>query len=354
MNQTAVLTFAAGLLLGATGGYLLAPKGSPLVAQNAASHALPAKAGAQGAAIHSSKDGAKPNNSSKPETDVTQAETEKAAEVSKMEAQQKKQMDKMKARLAAQLKLKVDEKLASLSRKLGLTSQQTEAMRPILEQHSGSGDMMTLMMVTEMNPSLSPEEKKEKGKNALLKMLEPLKNEAELDGALAPLMSPDQQNAYAQLKQEQRANTIEINANKELGKIQSSMTLTNEQKDQAFTVLSNLATEDAANPVPSIVNMVNMPGGAQHMEQEVGKETAEKIQALAAEATARKTRRIEAMQAILTPEQFSVYEAQQKDRGSDMGDFMSEMGAGMMMMHEEDASDAAPETTPDAVSQPAK
>jgi len=340
MNQTAILTFAAGLLLGASGGYLLAPRGTPPVAQNAATHAVPAKAGAPGSGTNRRKDGAASNNNSTPGSPVTQNETGKAAEVDNREAQQKKQVDKMKARLAAKLKLKVVEKLAFLTKNLGLTPQQSEAMRPLLEQHLDTGDITTLIMETEMNPSLSPEEKKEKGKNAFLKMLDPLKNEAELDGALAPLMNPDQQNAYAQLKQEQRANTIEIAANKELGKIQSSITLTNQQKDEAFAILSNLATADAANPVPSIVNMVNMPGGAQHMEQEVGKETAGRILALAAEATARKTRRIEAMQNILTPEQFSVYEAQQKDRGSDMGDFMNEMGAGMMMMHEEDASDA--------------
>lgn len=353
MNQTAVLPFAAVLLLGAMGGYLLTPKGSPLVAQNAASHALPAKAGAPGTATHSSKDGTKSSNSSILGTNEFQTEAEKATVVSKIEAQQKKQEDKMRARLAASQKLKIDEKLASLVRKLGLTPQQSEAMRPILKRHPGGGDMMTLMMETEMTPSINQKEKNEKAKNALMKMLDPLKNEAQLDGALAPLMSPDQQDAYAQLKKEQRANTIEINANKELGKLQSAMTLTNEQKDQAFAVLSNLATEDAANPVPAIVNMLYNEGQSQNCEEMFGKETAEKLKAFAGEAAARKTRRIEAMQNILTPEQFSVYKIQPKERGTDIDEHMSEMGA-VMMMQQDDASDAVPETSPDALSRPAK
>ena len=49
---------------------------------------------------------------------------------------------------------------------------------------------------------------------------------------------------------------MEVKTNKELARLQSSLTLTPEQKDKAFTVLSGLADKEYDNPVSPMLGMM--------------------------------------------------------------------------------------------------
>jgi Spy/CpxP family protein refolding chaperone len=349
MNKTLILlTFIAGAAAGLFGGWLLGrhnANSSSLADPEGKVAALEKEVAAKNEEIRKLGGGRTVTKAEKgpgaaKSGDNAAAKESMALAEAKFKEQQKKRQEKMKSAMETRLKLKVDERLSVLKEKLGLSDEQAAAVRPLLEKNTSMTDMaMTMYMNSQMEGDLTPEERKAKSKEMFLNLMNPSQHEAELDKQLAAVLTPSQQEGYGALKAEQRANRVEVTANKELGRIQSLMTLTSEQKDQAFAILSRFATEEQAKPIPPLITLASMePGGRKSMENEVGKETVEMIGALSEESKNRRQRRTEAMKAILTPEQFGIYEAQQKDRSAEISEAMSEFG-GMMVhgMMEEDA-----------------
>jgi RNA polymerase sigma factor (sigma-70 family) len=106
------------------------------------------------------------------------------------------------------------------------------------------------------------------------------------DGVLAALTA-DQQKEYQSFREDEQANALEAVANRELSRLQSMTTLTQEQKDLAFAAFSEIASRE-----------INLPVLDPDKEAEAISE-AEK---------ARWAARQEALGAILTPEQMAVYQ----------------------------------------------
>lgn len=224
-----------------------------------------------------------------------------------------KMQERMKKQMQDKQKLKLDERVAVLRARLGLNDAQAAALRELLEKNpTGSQSMMAQAMSGE----------KVDEKAMLLAMLRPGQQTAELTGKITALLTPEQQQAYTTFRQEQRANEVEVKANKELARLQSSLTLSAEQKDKAFTVLSGFADGEFDNPVSPMAGLMAQQMKAQanspHMKEL--EPHMEEITAAAELATQRRQQRVEAMREILSPEQFSLYEDQQKQ--GNMAEFM--------------------------------
>jgi hypothetical protein len=240
--------------------------------------------------------------------------------------------ERMKKQMQDKQRLKLDERMAVLRAKLGLNEQQAAAVRELLEKNP-SGPQALMMQ------AMAGEEMDEKA--MLQSILRPGEKAAELTEKITALLTPEQQLAYTAFRQEQRANEVEVKAGKELTRLQSSLTLTPEQKDKAFTVLSTLADEEYDNPISPMVGIMaqqmdRMPNSPDMKELEPHKEELKAAAALAAE---RRQQRVEAMRGILSPEQFSLYEDQQKQ--ASMSEFMEgafeDMPGAFLMGAESDA-----------------
>jgi gas vesicle protein len=221
--------------------------------------------------------------------------------------------ERMKKQMQDKQKLKLDERMAVLRARLGLNDRQAAAVRELLEKNP-SGPQSLMMQ------AMAGEEMDEKA--MLQSILRPGEKAAELTADITALLTPEQQQAYAEFRQEQRANEVEVKTNKELARLQSSLTLTPEQKDKAFTVLSTLADQEYDNPVSPMVGLMAQqmemrPDAPDMKELEPHKEELKAAAALAAE---RRQQRVEAMRGILSPEQFSLHEDQQKQ--ASMSEFM--------------------------------
>ncbi len=344
MISRLIFAFTAGTAAGLAIGYFI-PRPVPPEAAQAQNQVatLEKELASKSAELKKLTEAAQGDASAKSkEASPVRTAAEMDAERQQWEEKQKRRKEKMQKRFAERLKLKVDERLAVMKQKLGLTEAQVESIRPMLEKHLTSTDMGLLMMSMESEEGLPPEQKKAKGQELFLTAINPAKSQESLDQQIASLLSPDQQAGYAAVKQEQRANGVEIAANKELSKLQAAMTLTPEQKDQAFGVFSQLANEDHDHPIPPIVAFASMtPGAGDAMEHEIGAEGVVQLKKLAEESQQRKLRRLEALKSILTPEQFNIYETQTKDKTADISEAMGEMGSLMIHGMEDEQPDEA-------------
>jgi|GEM_PF-5616168 len=240
----------------------------------------------------------------------TPAYDPKSPEVVKMQERMKKQMQEKQ-------KLKLDERVAGLRTRLGLNDAQAAAIRELLEKNpSGVQSLMARAMAGE-----APDEAQDEA-SMIRELLRPGQKTAELTEKISAVLTPEQQQAYATFRQEQRTNDVEVKANRELARLQTSLTLSPEQKDKAFTVLSGLADQEYDNPVSPMVTMMakqmeHMPAGKGRKDMEVHME---EIKAVSELAAGRRQQRVEAMREILSPEQFKLYEDQQKQ--GNMAEFM--------------------------------
>ena len=96
------------------------------------------------------------------------------------------------------------------------------------------------------------------------------------------MLSPEQQDEFAAFQQDQRENRVEIATNREMAQLQQQLTLTPEQKDQAFQALGDIARKEAENSQKGFDP---------------------------AAMDAAKQARIDALRPILTPEQMKAYES---------------------------------------------
>ena len=334
MKLNSILIFAAGLTLGALGGHFATPQNkdtgpSPEIEQKIVTlERQVADSQRREAALKIASE-----KTTEAALAISSVEQEEA--MKEMEENMKRMQEKFKERLAAKNKTKVDEKLALYKSRLGLTDAQVETLRPAIEKSVEGNDLSQMMMGVMSDSAEDGKSAEEREKEMLSKMLHPVDNEALLHAAMLAELSPEQKTAYEELKHEQFENKVEIATNKELSRLQSSMTLSNEQKDAAFAALSQLSHEEMANPIRGFLRFgVLQPDGMDHL----GEEFTSEIKQMNEELDTRKQRRIEAMAGILTPEQQAVYVAQQNDPGTAMQDLMAEMGDGLMMGWDIEAS----------------
>jgi hypothetical protein len=223
--------------------------------------------------------------------------------------------ERMKKQMEEKQRLKLDERVAGMKARLGLNDAQAAAIRKLLEENPGG-------MQSVMARAMSGGESKEKESDMILELLRPGQKNAELTEKIAAVLTPEQKEAYTAFRQEQRTNQVEIKAGKELARLQSSLTLSPGQKDKAFAVLSTLANDEYENPISPLVTIM-----AQQLEHPMGNRESEdlephkeEIKAAAALAAQRRQQRVEAMREILSPEQFKLYENQQKQ--ANVAEFM--------------------------------
>lgn len=246
----------------------------------------------------------------------------------------KKRQDRMKQRMADKQKLKLDEKVAALRTRLKLTDSQAAAIRELLEKNPDDAQSL-------IAKAMSGEKVDEK--SAMLDILKPGKKNAELANQIAALLTPEQRQDYIAFRQEQRSNDVEVKANKELARLQSSLTLSPDQKDKAFATLTKIADEEYDNPVNNMAALMQQGMKMQGNKKDPDMEAhMEEIKAATDYAAERRKMRVEAMREVLTPEQLAIYETQQKQPNvADMMEGIGDIGAGLWMEGDDEAQPAA-------------
>ena len=233
----------------------------------------------------------------------------------KFKKQAEAQQERMKKALNDRKAMKVAERLSALKSRLGLTDAQAENLKKILMENMKDPSDMILAGMNQEGKEHTPQDEV----NMLLTMMKG-GNDKELDAMVVAQLTPEQQQAYAVFQAEQKANKVEIKANKELARLQNSMSLSPEQKDKAFNVFSELASAELENPVSPFASLAMM-NGAPSMKDQPG---FEQIKAEADRFKASQQNRLAAMKEVLSPEQFQIYETQAQ-QGS-----MAELMEGMM------------------------
>ena len=175
---------------------------------------------------------------------------------------------------------KIDERLAALKSRLKLTPDQEAKVRALLESSPEMG-LGGLPFFKSMKTS-SDGKSGGVALGAAASVGGDPANAAKLDDQIAALLSPDQQEDFTAFQQEQRENKVEIATNREMAQLQQQLTLTPEQKDQAFQALGDSARKEAENPQKG-------------------------FDPAAIEAA--KQARMDALRPILTPEQMKSYES---------------------------------------------
>lgn len=304
MKISSLLLFLCCVGAGAVGGYFLRGNSAPSESQTRV-----VTLEKELAALKESK--AKPAPAVAPK----KAEMDIDVQVAKLTAEQaenpvmKQQQEKISKAMQDRKALKVSERLAALKARLGLTDEQTEAMRKVLTEHMKDGSEW---MADQMNETkqLSPMEEMQRVADLLKGP-----DQKELDSKVLELLTPEQQQAYNAFLAEQKANKIEIKVNKELARLQNSMSLTTEQKDKVFSTLSEIAAEEVDTAPAGLAALAGL------FQQSAD---AEAIKSPEMERMAQsKKRRADAMREILSPEQFEIYEAQQKQ--SNMAELMEDV-----------------------------
>ena len=331
MNPKILLSFVAGLLLGGGGIFLMNRSGeSPAEVKSKL-----AKVEAELAQKQTELQLLQKKSPSATVKAGDGVPPEQAAEAEKQRAQAQAQMNKqremMKKRMEDRMKTKVDEQLVTLKKKLGLTDEQVETVRELLMDKFRKGDfaMRAYGAMEEEGGQTSP---KDQEKEMMELMLDPQKQDRELDEKILGMLTPDQQAAFKAHQQEKRANKVEMAANKELAKLQGAMSLTGEQKDQIFSTLSQFADQEHDKPIMGMVAMIEkQPHEIERLRKEAGDATADQLLGLVDELKQRQARRREALQPILSEEQMKVYENLQQASAFDFSEMMGDMG-GMEMM----------------------
>lgn len=144
----------------------------------------------------------------------------------------KKRFNEMVRKVGAgQIKGRLEGRLAALKARLNLTPEQEAKLQTLLE---GQVEDMSAALDRFMSGQGKPSD------FGLLAKLQ----RGDLDADATSLLTPEQQAGYAAFQLEERANRIEMKANTELIGLQSAGGMSPEQKDQAFSRLSEIATEE--------------------------------------------------------------------------------------------------------------
>ncbi len=205
-----------------------------------------------------------------------QALVAEATEIKQKAAEKEKEGDNFGKAMSEWGKLQSASELSQLEKKLGLNSAQVEALKGAMadlekeraqaygKMFSGKGTYRDFAIADGAMPHI--------------------------DAFAAEHLNDEQKKGYEEFKEQKEKDRIERNANEELMHLQTMMTLTDEQKDAAFGVFADFATNERPD------DYMNMePGGEAEMMVEHFLEP-----------------RIEAMSKILTPEQQTIYAEQTK------------------------------------------
>ena len=169
----------------------------------------------------------------------------------------------------AVIKQQMDMKLAALTSRLKLTPEQANAISDILDKQAAIAQGMSEKMLS--------------GKMTKAELQQAMKDQggaADFDKQIQDVLSPDQAAAYQTYQTDEKKTAAETQANMELMQIQSSLNLTDAQKDKVFNVIYQQS--------------------AQNMGLDGSKPASTDIDA---QMEAKKA----AMQSVLTPEQYDNY-----------------------------------------------
>jgi hypothetical protein len=195
-----------------------------------------------------------------------------------MPPEMKEMFSKMEEQRKEARARKIDERLAALKSRLKLTPDQETKVRALLESSPdmgrGAGLLEGVKVAVNGNAGgVSLSSAAASAGNA---------TGGSFDEQLAALLSPDQQDEFVAFQQEQRENRVEIATNREMTQLQQQLTLTPEQKDQAYQALGDIARNEADQPANGFDP---------------------------AAMAAAKQARVDALRPILTPEQLKAYES---------------------------------------------
>lgn len=122
----------------------------------------------------------------------------------------------------------IAEKVAALRGRLGLTPDQEDVLARALELGR------TRFRISP--PNVIP--------------VRPTPDELEqMEAMIRSTLTPGQQEEYDAFRAEEMANSLEAAANRDLSRLQSLLTLTDEQKDEAFALFSDIASRETGLPV---------------------------------------------------------------------------------------------------------
>lgn len=283
------LVFASGLALGILFGWVGGSKSTsaPATTTTAQTESKSARGSSSSPASQGSSDTpeskaeraarpAKPDKSDKPFVRTfSSTNGEQTPEMKEIIEKMKKAQEQKKAR-------KIEERVAALKSRLGLADEQAAKVKAVLEQSEKGGGDAADVLAREGNLDVA---KLLSGEN---------KSEREAsDAKVAELLTPEQQAKFQTFQQEQKENRVEIATNREMARLQQSLTLTPEQKDQAYQALGGLA---------------------QH-EDDQASTSGFDPQAMVAKQQARR----DALRPILTPEQMKAYESMPMQAGLEDG-----------------------------------
>jgi hypothetical protein len=171
-------------------------------------------------------------------------------------------------------------RLTRMKAKLNFTPQQEEAVNGILRQ--------------QVERSTEFAQKMFSGKLSREEMTKAQQEMGDPEGQIKALLSPDQQTAYQQFKQEENAANARLMANSEMLQLQNAIGLNQEQQDQVVAVLYEQTMKQMAGDMKSGPKDGNADAW---IEQQLGQ-------------------KVKALEKVLTPEQLEGYrrlqEAQMK------------------------------------------
>jgi hypothetical protein len=196
-------------------------------------------------------------NAPKPD-DGTEADKSPAAGMSNM----------VKAVVQQQMEMK----MAAMKARLKLTDEQTQAVQDIMDKQSQvAEDLAGKMMSGKMSRDDMQKAMKDGGASP-----------DDLNNQLQGVLSPDQYTAYQAMQNDDKKSAAETGANMELSQIQSTLQLSEDQKDKVFNVLYGQYAQQAG------VDGATPSGNPTDIE---GQMEAKKA----------------ALQSVLTPDQFDTY-----------------------------------------------
>jgi len=272
---------ALGLGLGTAAGWMLkgdaVPTAPPVVA--ATKTERPALASGGGLAASEGSEEKRATKLERPEkSDETKVMRFSSGPDGEMPPEMKEAFAKMEEQRKEARSRKIDERLAALKLRLNLTPEQEAKVRALLEESSEMGLAGMPFFASKVSGD---------GKGGAISISGAVagvgsEEGGSFDDKLAALLSPEQKDSFAAFQQEQRENKVEIATNREMGQLQQQLTLTPEQKDQAFQALGDIARREAENP----------QRGFDPEAMEAARQS-----------------RLDALRPILTPEQMKAYES---------------------------------------------
>ncbi len=179
----------------------------------------------------------------------------------------------MSKMVKAVVQQQMEMKMAALKSRLKLTDDQAQAIQDLMDKQSQvAQDMADKMMSGKMSRDEMQKAMKSGGGMS----------PDDMNQQMQSILSPDQYTAYQAMQNDDKKTAAETQANVELSQIQSSLQLTDDQKDKVFTALYGQYAQQAG------VDGAKPSGDSTDIE---GQMEAKKA----------------ALQSVLTPEQFETY-----------------------------------------------